>query len=47
MKKLLTLLASVLTMTVQAQTTHDWENPAVLGINLATGSCRATANPSM
>ena len=33
MKKLLTLLASVLTMTVQAQTTHDWENPAVLGIN--------------
>ena len=32
MKKAFLILASVLTVTAQAQT-HDWENPAVLGIN--------------
>ena len=32
MKKILVLLAAVLAITAQAQT-HDWENPAVLGIN--------------
>ena len=33
MKKVFLILASVLVVTVQAQSTHDWENPAVLGIN--------------
>ena len=33
MKKVLFLFASVLTMTALAQEPHDWENPAVLGIN--------------
>ena len=33
MKKAFLILVSVLTVTAQAQTTHDWENPAVLGIN--------------
>ena len=32
MKRILILLTSLLTMSAQAQT-HDWENPAVLGIN--------------
>ena len=32
MKRILIILASWLTITAQAQT-HDWENPAVLGIN--------------
>ena len=33
MKKNIIIIASMLSMSVQAQTTHDWENPAVLGIN--------------
>ena len=33
MKKVFLILASVLAVAVQAQSTHDWENPAVLGIN--------------
>ena len=33
MKRSLIILTSLLTITVHAQTTHDWENPAVLGIN--------------
>ena len=33
MKKILVILTSLLTITVQAQIIHDWENPAVLGIN--------------
>ena len=33
MKKLLITLTVLLSMTVQAQETHDWENPHVLGIN--------------
>lgn len=33
MKRVLVFIASMLTLTAQAQTTPDWENPAVLGIN--------------
>ena len=33
MKRSLIILASLLVFTVHAQTTPDWENPAVLGIN--------------
>ena len=33
MKRSLIILASLLVLTVHAQTTPDWENPAVLGIN--------------
>ena len=33
MKRTLMILASVLALQAQAQETHDWENPAVLGIN--------------
>ena len=33
MKKAFLVLASSLVITAQAQTSHDWENPAVLGIN--------------
>ena len=33
MKRVLVFIASMLTLTAQAQTTSDWENPAVLGIN--------------
>ena len=33
MKRVLIFLAFVLTLTAQAQTVPDWENPAVLGIN--------------
>ena len=33
MKKILITLTVLLSMTVQAQETHDWENPHVLGIN--------------
>ena len=33
MKRILIFLASVLALQAQAQETHDWENPAVLGIN--------------
>ncbi len=33
MKKTLITLTVLLSMTVQAQETYDWENPAVLGIN--------------
>ena len=29
----ITMIAAVLTMMASAQTVHDWENPAVLGIN--------------
>ena len=32
MKRIIVVFASLLTITAQAQT-HDWENPAVLGIN--------------
>ena len=32
MKRTLIFLTSLLTISAQAQT-HDWENPAVLGIN--------------
>ena len=32
MKRIIILFASLLAITAQAQT-HDWENPAVLGIN--------------
>ena len=32
MKRVLALLAAVLSLSASAQT-HDWENPAVLGIN--------------
>ena len=33
MKRVLVFIASMLTLTAQAQTAPDWENPAVLGIN--------------
>ena len=33
MKRTLMILVSVLALQAQAQETHDWENPAVLGIN--------------
>ena len=33
MKRTLMIIASVLALQAQAQETHDWENPAVLGIN--------------
>ncbi|MBR7018520.1 MAG: DUF4981 domain-containing protein [Prevotella sp.] len=33
MKQYLIIIASMLTMTAQAQSVHDWENPAILGIN--------------
>ena len=33
MKRVLILLTTILAITVQAQIPHDWENPAVLGIN--------------
>ena len=33
MRKIFLILASVLIVTAQAQTAHDWENPAVLNIN--------------
>lgn len=33
MKKILVILASVLSLAAQAQVINDWENPAVLGIN--------------
>ena len=33
MKRTLMITASVLALQAQAQETHDWENPAVLGIN--------------
>ena len=33
MKRCLIILISLLTLQTQAQTTHDWENPTVLGIN--------------
>ena len=33
MKKSLIILTSLLALQTQAQTPHDWENPAVLGIN--------------
>ena len=33
MKKLLVILIPLLSLTLQAQEIHDWENPAVLGIN--------------
>ena len=33
MKKLIIITALTLSSTTQAQTTHDWENPAVLSIN--------------
>ena len=33
MKRMIIVLASMLSITVQAQLQHDWENPSVLGIN--------------
>lgn len=33
MRKAFLILTSLLVITVQAQTSHDWENPAVLGMN--------------
>ena len=33
MKRSLFILTSLLTLQMLAQTAHDWENPAVLGIN--------------
>ena len=33
MKRILITLTALLSITAQAQETHDWENPAVLGIN--------------
>ena len=33
MKKILVIIVSVFSMSVQAQVINDWENPAVLGIN--------------
>ena len=33
MKRILIILTSVLSLSAQAQTPHDWENPHVLGIN--------------
>ncbi|MBO4907175.1 MAG: beta-galactosidase [Bacteroidaceae bacterium] len=33
MKRLIIIIASVLSMSAQAQPTHNWENPAILGIN--------------
>ena len=33
MKRILIILTSVLSISAQAQEVHDWENPAVLGIN--------------
>ena len=32
MKRILIILTSVLSISAQAQTPHDWENPHVLGI---------------
>ena len=33
MKRILIILTAVLSISAQAQEVHDWENPAVLGIN--------------